>query len=154
CYDALSALMIERAGFAAAYLSGASIAYTRLGRPDVGLVSLSELAETVGLIRDRVALPLIVDADTGFGNALNVQRTVRLLGQDGCRCWPTWSRAGPRRFRMRVRWRRWGTRSRSFRGARCGRSRGRWRRISRAWPNMARRRRSGSGCWTSRASTR
>ena len=83
CYDALSALMTERAGFPAAYLSGASLAYTRLGRPDVGLVSVSELADTVGLIRDRVALPLIVDADTGFGNALNVKRTVRLLARQG-----------------------------------------------------------------------
>src|SRR4051812_37307793 len=83
CYDALSALMIERAGFAAAYLSGASLAYTRLGRPDVGLVSLTELADTVGLIRDRVELPLIVDADTGFGNALNLHRTVRLLARQG-----------------------------------------------------------------------
>ena len=97
CYDALSALMIERAGFAAAYLSGASIAYTRLGRPDVGLVSFSELADTVGLIRDRVALPLIVDADTGFGNALNVQRTVRLLARQGADALQLEDQATPKR---------------------------------------------------------
>jgi 2-methylisocitrate lyase-like PEP mutase family enzyme len=97
CYDALSALMIERAGFAAAYLSGASLAYTRLGRPDVGLVSLSELADTVGLIRDRVALPLIVDADTGFGNALNVQRTVRLLARQGADVLQLEDQATPKR---------------------------------------------------------
>ena len=97
CYDALSALMIERAGFAAAYLSGASLAYTRLGRPDVGLVSLSELADTVGLIRDRVSLPLIVDADTGFGNALNVQRTVRLLARQGADALQLEDQATPKR---------------------------------------------------------
>lgn len=83
CYDALSANLIERAGFAAAYLSGASIAYTRFGRPDIGLVGMSEVAETVSQIRERVELPLIVDGDTGFGNALNVQRTVRLFERSG-----------------------------------------------------------------------
>jgi 2-methylisocitrate lyase-like PEP mutase family enzyme len=83
CYDALSALLIERAGFEAAYVSGASIAYTRLARPDIGLVSLSELADIVVAIHERVAIPLIVDMDTGFGNALNVQRTVKLLAQAG-----------------------------------------------------------------------
>ena len=83
CYDALSALLVERAGFDAAYVSGASIAYTRFGRPDIGLVSFSEVADTVGSIRERVAIPLIVDMDTGFGNALNVQRTVRLLARAG-----------------------------------------------------------------------
>ncbi len=97
CYDALSALMIERAGFAAAYLSGASLAYTRLGRPDVGLVTFSELVDTVGLIRDRVALPLIVDADTGFGNALNVQRTVRLLARAGADALQLEDQATPKR---------------------------------------------------------
>jgi len=83
CYDALSAHMIERAGFAAAYLSGASVAYTRLARPDIGLVSMSEVADTIGAIRDRLTIPLIVDADTGFGNALNVVRTVKLLASRG-----------------------------------------------------------------------
>jgi 2-methylisocitrate lyase-like PEP mutase family enzyme len=83
CYDALSALLIERAGFEAAYVSGASIAYTHLGRPDIGLVSLSELTDIVGAIRERVSLPLIVDMDTGFGNALNVQRSVKLLARAG-----------------------------------------------------------------------
>jgi len=76
-YDALSALVAEQAGFEALYLSGASIAYTRLGRSDVGLTTASEVADALARISDRVALPLIVDADTGFGNALNVQRTVR-----------------------------------------------------------------------------
>ena len=76
-YDALTALLAEQAGFDSLYLSGASIAYTRLGRPDIGLVSVSEVIATIELITDRVDLPVIVDGDTGFGNAMNVQRTVR-----------------------------------------------------------------------------
>jgi 2-methylisocitrate lyase-like PEP mutase family enzyme len=76
-YDALTALIAEQAGFDALYLSGASIAYTRLGRPDIGLVTFSEVQDLLARITERVTLPVIVDADTGFGNALNVQRTVR-----------------------------------------------------------------------------
>ncbi len=76
-YDALSALVAEQAGFEALYLSGASIAYTRLGRSDVGLTTYTEVADTLARITERVRLPVIVDADTGFGNALNVMRTVR-----------------------------------------------------------------------------
>jgi 2-methylisocitrate lyase-like PEP mutase family enzyme len=76
-YDAFTALVATQAGFAALYVSGAAIAYTRLGRPDIGLVSMTEVAQTVAMIRDRVAVHLIVDADTGYGNALNVARTVQ-----------------------------------------------------------------------------
>lgn len=76
-YDAMTALIAAQSGAQALYLSGASIAYNRLGRSDVGLTTASEVADTVACIRDRVDVPLIVDADTGFGNALNVQRTVR-----------------------------------------------------------------------------
>ncbi|MEO8444086.1 MAG: oxaloacetate decarboxylase [Gammaproteobacteria bacterium] len=83
CYDAFTALLVEQAGFPCAYVSGASIAFSRLGRPDLGLTTLTEVADTVGNIRDRVGLPLIVDGDNGFGNALNVQRTVRLLEKMG-----------------------------------------------------------------------
>lgn len=82
-YDPLSALIAEKAGFDVQYVTGAGIAYTRLGRPDVGLVSMSEVAETITLIRDRVDACLIVDADTGYGNALNVERTVRLFERAG-----------------------------------------------------------------------
>jgi 2-methylisocitrate lyase-like PEP mutase family enzyme len=82
-FDAWSALLAERAGFEAVYLSGASIAYTRLARPDIGLVSLTEVVDTLGCIRERVALPIIVDADTGFGNALNVRRSVTLFERAG-----------------------------------------------------------------------
>jgi len=76
-YDALSGLIAEQAGARAVYLSGASIAYTRFGRSDVGLVSASEVHDTLAAVTDRIQIPVIVDADTGFGNALNVQRTIR-----------------------------------------------------------------------------
>jgi 2-methylisocitrate lyase-like PEP mutase family enzyme len=82
-YDALSALVAEQAGFEALYLSGASIAYTRLGRSDIGLTTASEVAQTLSLITERVRIPVIVDADTGFGNALNTQRTVREFERAG-----------------------------------------------------------------------
>ena len=82
-YDALTAAIATEAGFECLYLSGAGIAYTRLGRPDIGLVSAAEVAQSVSLIRERVATPLVVDADTGFGNALNVERTVRMFEQAG-----------------------------------------------------------------------
>jgi 2-methylisocitrate lyase-like PEP mutase family enzyme len=82
-YDGLSALVAEQCGAEAIYLSGASLAYTRFGRPDIGLVSVSEVADAVGAICERVSLPLIVDGDTGFGNALNVQRTVRMFERMG-----------------------------------------------------------------------
>ena len=76
-YDALSALIAAQTGFEALYLSGASIAYTRLGRSDIGLTTYPEVEDTVARIAERVSVPVIVDADTGFGNALNVKRTVR-----------------------------------------------------------------------------
>lgn len=82
-YDALSGLIAEQAGAETVYLSGASIAYTRFGRPDIGLVSMSEVADTIAALRDRVGLPILVDADNGFGNALNVQRTVRVFERMG-----------------------------------------------------------------------
>jgi len=82
-YDALTGLIAEQSGAEAVYLSGASIAYTRFGRPDIGLVSMSEVADTVAALRDRIALPIVVDADNGFGNALNVQRTVRVFERMG-----------------------------------------------------------------------
>jgi 2-methylisocitrate lyase-like PEP mutase family enzyme len=82
-YDPLTALIATQANFKTLYISGAAIAYTRLGRPDIGLVSISEVVDTVSLIHDRVGVDLIVDADTGYGNALNVERTVRLLERAG-----------------------------------------------------------------------
>ncbi len=82
-YDGLSALLADQAGAEAVYLSGASIAYTRFGRPDLGLVAMTEVADTLAQITDRVELPVIVDADNGYGNALNVQRCVRIFERAG-----------------------------------------------------------------------
>lgn len=96
-YDAFSAMMVERAGFEAMYLSGASIAYTRLGAPDIGLVSFAEVCETVAAIRERNTLPMIVDADTGYGNALNVQRTVKRLEQAGASAIQLEDQSAPKR---------------------------------------------------------
>src|SRR5687767_11505862 len=96
-YDALGALIAEQAGFEALYLSGASIAYTRLGRPDIGLVGMSEVAETLANICARVRLPVIVDADTGFGNALNVVRTVQALERAGAAAIQLEDQAMPKR---------------------------------------------------------
>jgi len=82
-YDALSGLIATQMGARAVYLSGASLAYTRFGRSDVGLVSVSEVHDTLAAITDRIDTPVIVDADNGFGNALNVQRTVRYFERAG-----------------------------------------------------------------------
>jgi 2-methylisocitrate lyase-like PEP mutase family enzyme len=81
--NALSARIIDDLGFEAVYLSGAGIANTFLGVPDIGLVSLPELAQHTAAIRDAIRLPLIVDADTGFGNAINVCHTIRTLERSG-----------------------------------------------------------------------
>ena len=82
-HDAMTALLAQQAGFEALYLSGASIAYNRIGRSDVGLTTATEVADTLARITERVTLPVIVDADTGFGNALNTQRTVRAFERAG-----------------------------------------------------------------------
>ncbi|MDB5568993.1 MAG: carboxyvinyl-carboxyphosphonate phosphorylmutase [Hyphomicrobiales bacterium] len=82
-FDPLTASIAADAGFEALYLSGAAIAYTKLGRPDIGLVTMSEVADTLAHIRERVETPLIVDADTGYGNALNVERTMRVFERAG-----------------------------------------------------------------------
>lgn len=82
-YDALSALMIEQAGFEAMFISGSGISYTQLARPDIGLISLDQLCQVTRRVRDRLNTPLIVDADNGFGDALNVGHTVRSLERAG-----------------------------------------------------------------------
>lgn len=95
--DALTGLIAEQAGARAVYLSGAGLAYTRFGRPDIGLVSMAEVADTIALIRDRVALPVIVDADNGFGNALNVQRTMRVFERAGANALQLEDQTSPKR---------------------------------------------------------
>ncbi|MFM1988491.1 MAG: 2,3-dimethylmalate lyase [Pseudomonadota bacterium] len=81
--NALAARFIVAAGFDAVFVSGAAVANTFLGMPDIGLTSVTELVDHVAAIRDAVEVPIVVDADTGFGNAVNVQRTVRALERAG-----------------------------------------------------------------------
>jgi 2-methylisocitrate lyase-like PEP mutase family enzyme len=81
--NALTARIIADLGFEVVYVTGAGVTNFELGMPDLGLITLSELAEAVTRMRDAVELPLVVDADTGFGNAVNVVRTVRVLERAG-----------------------------------------------------------------------
>lgn len=81
--NALAARVIVASGFPAVYITGAGIANTALGVPDLGLVTLTELVDHVMAIREAVEVPLVVDGDTGFGNALNLRRAVRLLERAG-----------------------------------------------------------------------
>lgn len=82
-HDALSARIADRAGFEALYFTGAGFSYTHLGAPDLGLVSLSETVWRLGAIAEATRLPVIADADTGYGNALNLIRTVREFERAG-----------------------------------------------------------------------
>jgi len=81
-YDGLTTMLATQAGFRAVYLSGASLCYAR-AIPDIGLLSMSEVADSLAAIRERSDAPIIVDIDTGFGNALNVQRTVEVFERRG-----------------------------------------------------------------------
>ena len=76
-YDCLTAKIIEREGFPAVYMTGAGTAVTRVGKPDLGFVSLTEMLANASAIASTISVPLIADADTGYGGALNVYRTVR-----------------------------------------------------------------------------
>ena len=81
--NAMFARVIEEQGFEACYVTGAGIANMQLGAPDIGLTTMTEIANAVAAISDAVKLPLMVDADTGFGNALNMYRTVKVLERAG-----------------------------------------------------------------------
>src|ERR1700759_3442086 len=82
-YDALSARLIEQAGFPAVYMTGFGTAASLLGRPDIGLLSGSEMIDNARRIAGCIAVPLVADADTGYGNPINVIRTVREYEQAG-----------------------------------------------------------------------
>ncbi len=84
CYDALSAKLIEQAGFDLTFMSGFAASASRIGAPDLGLMSYSEVLDSARNIRDAVSIPLIGDGDTGYGNAMNVRRTVRGFARAGC----------------------------------------------------------------------
>jgi 2-methylisocitrate lyase-like PEP mutase family enzyme len=83
CYDALSARLVEEAGFSAAYMTGFGTAAGRLGRPDVGLLTMDEMVDNAHRIVEAVDIPVIADADTGYGNPINVIRTVREFERAG-----------------------------------------------------------------------
>jgi methylisocitrate lyase len=82
-FDALSARLIERAGYEACFLSGAAVAASQLGMPDVGLLTMTEVVAQARRMASALGIPLIADADTGYGNAVNVMRTVRELERAG-----------------------------------------------------------------------
>jgi 2-methylisocitrate lyase-like PEP mutase family enzyme len=96
-FNALSAKVIEDLGFEAVYVTGAGVSNMWLGLPDQGFIGLAEIADHTARIRDAVALPLIVDADTGFGNALNVRHTVRTLERAGADCLQFEDQVAPKR---------------------------------------------------------
>ena len=81
--NALFARVVEEVGFEAVYVTGAGIANMLLGAPDVGLTTMTEVHDTVAAIAEAVSVPILVDADTGYGNAVNVTRTVRALERAG-----------------------------------------------------------------------
>jgi 2-methylisocitrate lyase-like PEP mutase family enzyme len=96
-FNALSARVVEDLGFEAIYVTGAGVTNMWFGLPDQGFMGLHEIADHTARIRDAVSLPLIVDADTGFGNALNVRHTVRVLERAGADCIQFEDQVAPKR---------------------------------------------------------
>ncbi|WP_021028188.1 MULTISPECIES: oxaloacetate decarboxylase [Comamonas] len=96
-FNALSAKVIEDLGFEAIYVTGAGVTNMWLGLPDQGFMGLAEIADHTARIRDTVSVPLLVDADTGFGNALNVYHTVRTLERAGADCIQLEDQVAPKR---------------------------------------------------------
>jgi 2-methylisocitrate lyase-like PEP mutase family enzyme len=96
-FNALSARVIADLGFEAIYVTGAGVTNMHLGLPDMGFMGLAEIAEQTARIRDAVELPLLVDADTGFGNALNVRHTIRTLERAGADCVQLEDQVSPKR---------------------------------------------------------
>lgn len=82
-YDGMTARIIEETGFPAIYATGAGISNAQLGWADVGLTTATEIAQVVSWMADVTNIPIVVDADTGFGNAINMQRTVKMLERAG-----------------------------------------------------------------------
>ena len=86
CYDAMSARLIERAGFKAAFMGGFAVSASRIGMPDTGLISYTEMMDQGSSICDAVSIPVLGDGDTGYGNAINVRRTVEGYAKAGLAC--------------------------------------------------------------------
>ena len=97
CYDAISARLIERAGFPVAFMGGFAVAAARIGAPDTGLISYAEMVDQGRNICSAVSIPVIGDGDTGYGNAINVKRTVRGYAQAGFACVMIEDQVAPKR---------------------------------------------------------
>ena len=97
CYDALSARLIERAGFKATFMGGFAVSASRIGMPDAGLICYAEMLDQGSNICSAVSIPVIGDGDTGYGNALNVQRTVRGYARGGFACVMIEDQVAPKR---------------------------------------------------------
>ena len=97
CFDALSAKLVERAGFGATFMGGFAVSAVRLGMPDTGLISYAEMVDQGRNICGAVSIPVIGDGDTGYGNAINVQRTVRGYAQAGFACIMIEDQVSPKR---------------------------------------------------------
>lgn len=97
CYDAMSARLVDEAGFDVAFMSGFAVSAARLGMPDTGLISYGELADQGGNICRAVSIPVIGDGDTGFGSAQNVKRTVQGYARAGFACIMLEDQVAPKR---------------------------------------------------------
>jgi len=97
CFDAMSAKLVERAGFRATFMSGFAVSSARIGMPDAGLISYSEMVDQGRNICSAVSIPVIGDGDTGYGNALNVKRTVRGYADAGFACIMIEDQVAPKR---------------------------------------------------------
>jgi 2-methylisocitrate lyase-like PEP mutase family enzyme len=86
CFDALSAKLIEQAGFDLTFMSGFATSASRIGQPDLGLMSYAEVLDQARNITDAIQIPLIADGDTGYGNAMNLRRTVTGFAKGGRCC--------------------------------------------------------------------
>jgi methylisocitrate lyase len=97
CYDALSAKVVEKAGFDAAYLSGAGVSNTKLGIADTGLVTQTEMCRRIEYVTDAVSIPVFADADEGYGNPIHVRRTVQAYEREGAAALHIEDQAFPKR---------------------------------------------------------
>lgn len=97
CHDALSAVLVERAGFPVTFMSGFAVSAARLAMPDTGLISFGEMTDQIRTISQGIKIPLLADGDTGYGNAMNVKRTVHEYARSGAACIMIEDQVSPKR---------------------------------------------------------